>query len=81
VQWLLSVNHDDLPADAVAAGRTTHRSLTVDGGEVEFSEGFTDLHTEVYRATLNGVGFRIADARPSIELTYHIRTAAARCQG
>jgi UDP-N-acetyl-2-amino-2-deoxyglucuronate dehydrogenase len=76
VRWVLSVNHSDLPPEALAAGRTTHRSLTVDGTEVEFSEGFTDLHTEVYRATMNGAGFGIADARPSIELTYRIRSAA-----
>jgi UDP-N-acetyl-2-amino-2-deoxyglucuronate dehydrogenase len=77
VRWLLSVNQSDLPAEAVAAGRTTHRSLTIDGAEVEFSDGFADLHTEVYRATLSGKGFGIADARPSIELTYRIRSAAA----
>ena len=58
VRWFLSVDHSDLPPEAVAAGRTTHRSLTVDGTEVEFSEGFTDLHTEVYRATLNGARLR-----------------------
>ncbi len=74
VRWLLSVNQSDLPPQARAAGRTTHRSLTIDGTEVEFSEGFADLHTEVYRATLDGRGFGIADARPSIELTHRIRT-------
>ncbi len=78
VRWLLSVNHADLPPEAVTAGKTTYRSLTVDGAEVEFSEGFTDLHSDVYRATLRGEGFGIADARPSIELTYRIRSAAAK---
>lgn len=76
VRWRLSVNPADLPAPAVAGGKTTYRSLTMDGAEVEFSEGFADLHTEVYRATLAGRGFSIADARPSIELTYRIRTTA-----
>ena len=47
----------------------------MDGKEVEFSEGFTDLHTRVYEETLAGRGFGIADARPSIELTYGIRMA------
>jgi UDP-N-acetyl-2-amino-2-deoxyglucuronate dehydrogenase len=74
VYWLLSVNQSDLPEEACAAGRTTHRSLTIDGTQVEFSEGFSDLHTEIYRATLNGNGFGISDARSSIELTYRIRT-------
>ncbi|MBN1461773.1 MAG: Gfo/Idh/MocA family oxidoreductase [Armatimonadetes bacterium] len=73
VHWLLSVDHVDLPPQAVDAGRTTHRSLQVDGEEVEFSDGFADLHTDVYRATLAGRGFGIVDARPSIELTYRIR--------
>ena len=76
VRWLLSVDPQDLPAQAKAAGKTTYRSITVDGKEVEFSEGFADLHTRVYEETLAGRGFRIGDARPSIELTYAIRTAS-----
>jgi len=75
VRWFLSVDSQDLPAQAKTAGKTTYRSITVDGKEVEFSEGFTDLHTRVYDETLAGRGFGIADARPSIELTYAIRTA------
>ncbi len=75
VRWFLSVDSKDLPNQAKAAGKTTYRSITVDGKEVEFSEGFTDLHTRVYEETLAGRGFGIADARPSIELTYAIRTA------
>lgn len=74
VNWQLSVNHADLPPQAVAAGKTTYRSLLLDGAEVEFSAGFTDLHTEVYRGILAGGGFTTADARPSIELAYKIRT-------
>jgi UDP-N-acetyl-2-amino-2-deoxyglucuronate dehydrogenase len=75
VRWFLSVDSTDLPTQAKAAGKTTYRSITVDGKEVEFSEGFTDLHTRVYQETLAGRGFGIAEARPSIELTYEIRTA------
>ena len=75
VRWFLSVDAQDLPTQARAAGKTTYRSITVDGREVEFSEGFTDLHTRVYEETLAGRGFGIAEARPSIELTYAIRTA------
>ncbi len=74
VRWLLSVDRTDLPPEALTAGSATHRGLTIDGAEVEFSGGFTDLHTEIYRATLAGRGFGIADARPSIELAYRIRT-------
>jgi UDP-N-acetyl-2-amino-2-deoxyglucuronate dehydrogenase len=75
VRWFLSVDSQDLPFPAKTGGKTTYRSITVDGKEVEFSEGFTDLHTRVYEETLAGRGFGIAEARPSIELTYAIRTA------
>jgi UDP-N-acetyl-2-amino-2-deoxyglucuronate dehydrogenase len=75
VRWFLSVDKEDLPLQAKTAGKTTFRSITVDGKEIEFSEGFTDLHTRVYEETLAGRGFGIVDARPSIELTYAIRTA------
>ncbi len=75
VRWFLSVDRDDLPAATRQANKTTFRSITIDGEEVEFSEGFTDLHTRVYEQTLAGAGFGIADARPSIQLTYDIRHA------
>jgi UDP-N-acetyl-2-amino-2-deoxyglucuronate dehydrogenase len=69
------VDADDLPPQVQAANKTTYRSITVNGQEIEFSEGFADLHTRVYEETLAGRGFGIAEARPSIELTYGIRTA------
>ena len=75
VRWFLSVDVNDLPETAVASGKNTFRSITVDGQEVEFSGGFTDLHTRVYEETLAGRGFGIQDARPSIELTHRIRTS------
>ncbi len=74
VRWFLSVDSRDLPFPAKAGGKTTYRSITVDGKEIEFSEGFTDLHTRVYEETLAGRGFGIAEARPSITLTHAIRT-------
>ena len=75
VRWFLSVDVNDLPEAAVASGKKTFRSITVDGQEIEFSGGFTDLHTRVYEETLAGRGFGIQDARPSIELTHRIRTS------
>jgi len=75
VCWYLSVEKNDLPYAIQLSGRTTFRSIIVDGKEVEFSEGFSNLHTRVYEETLAGRGFRIKDARPSIELTYAIRFA------
>jgi UDP-N-acetyl-2-amino-2-deoxyglucuronate dehydrogenase len=73
VQWFLSTDAADLPFAAVPGLRTTYRSMTVDGEQLEFSDGFTDLHTRVYEEVLAGRGFGIEDARPSIELTYRIR--------
>jgi len=73
VNWSLSIDRNDLPYPAQPGGKSTFRSLTIDGDEIEFSEGFTDLHTRVYEETLAGRGFTIEDARPSIELVHRIR--------
>jgi len=73
VQWFLSVDRHDLPFAAVPGKSATFRSITVDGADVEFSDGFTDLHRRVYEACLGGEGFGIPDARPSIELVHRIR--------
>jgi UDP-N-acetyl-2-amino-2-deoxyglucuronate dehydrogenase len=81
VKWFLSVRPSDLPSAATPAGRTTFRSITMDGSEVEFTEGFTDLHTRIYERTLAGAGHGIADARPSIELAYRIRTEPVGAAG
>jgi UDP-N-acetyl-2-amino-2-deoxyglucuronate dehydrogenase len=73
VSWFMSADPADLPVEATAAKRTTFRSITVDGEEVEFSEGFTDLHTRSYDEILAGRGFGIDDARASIELAHRVR--------
>lgn len=73
VRWFLSLDNNDLPKPATDKGMRTFRSITVDGKEIEFSGGFTDLHTETYQNILNGNGFGIEDARESIELTDFIR--------
>jgi UDP-N-acetyl-2-amino-2-deoxyglucuronate dehydrogenase len=73
VKWYLSIDKNDLPAEAIEKGRSTHRSITVDDKELEFTEGFTDLHTRVYEKILAGNGFGISHARPSIETVYNIR--------
>ena len=74
VRWFLSVDARDLPFVPEPGGRATFRSITVDGEEVEFSEGFTDLHTVVYREVLAGRGFGLDDVRPSIDLAHRMRT-------
>jgi UDP-N-acetyl-2-amino-2-deoxyglucuronate dehydrogenase len=73
VKWFLSIDRNDLPESATECGLSTFRSITVDGKEVEFSEGFTDLHTVVYQRTLDGNGFGLDDARPAISLAHNIR--------
>jgi len=73
VRWFLSVDRRDLPQEAANGGKTTYRSIIVDGEEFEFSGGFADLHTVVYRDILAGGGFGIEDCRPSIELVYKLR--------
>ena len=73
VKWSLSVDKEDLPEAAVQKGKTTFRSLTINGEEFEFSDGFTDLHTVVYKDILSGKGFGIEDARASINLAHEIR--------
>lgn len=74
VRWFLSVDARDLPFSPEPGGRATFRSITVDGEEVEFSEGFSDLHTVVYREVLAGRGFGLDDVRPSIDLAHRMRT-------
>ena len=77
VRWFLSLDRSDVPEAAGAAGKNTFRSITVDGEEIEFSEGFTDLHTVVYREILAGRGFGMEDARASIDLVHQLRNAVA----
>lgn len=73
VKWFLSIDQQDLPQDVKSKGQTTFRSITIDGQEIEFSEGFTDLHTLVYQEILKGNGYGLLDAKPSIELVHKIR--------
>lgn len=72
VEWFLSLEDSDIPEHA--KDQRTYRSITIDGEELEFSGGFTDLHTRVYEETLEGRGFGIEDARESIEMVYNLRT-------
>lgn len=73
VKWMLSINEQDLPAEAKLKGKRTFRSLQMNGNEIEFSDGFTELHTKSYSEILAGRGFGLDEARPSIELAHEIR--------
>jgi UDP-N-acetyl-2-amino-2-deoxyglucuronate dehydrogenase len=75
VRWFLSLDYRSIPDEVLATGQRTYRSITVDGEEMEFSGGFTELHTESYRKILAGEGFGIDDARPSIITVHEIRNA------
>jgi UDP-N-acetyl-2-amino-2-deoxyglucuronate dehydrogenase len=73
VRWYLSLDKQDVLLGSETKSRNTFRSIRVDGQEIEFSEGFADLHTQVYRDILSGGGFGVEDARASIQLAYQIR--------
>lgn len=73
VNWFLSINYNHIPDAVKNAGKRTYRTLSIENEELEFSEGFTDLHTLSYRQILEGKGFGIAEARPSIEVVHSIR--------
>jgi UDP-N-acetyl-2-amino-2-deoxyglucuronate dehydrogenase len=73
IRWFLSVDRNDLPA-AVAKDKTTYRSVLLNGEEIEFSDGFADLHTRSYEEILDGRGFGLDDVRPSVEIVSAIRS-------
>jgi UDP-N-acetyl-2-amino-2-deoxyglucuronate dehydrogenase len=73
VRWFLSINLEDVPKDLQAKGQRTYRSITLDGQEVEFSDGFTELHNEVYRRTLTGQGFGLEDTYQAIATVAKMR--------
>lgn len=75
IRWFLSIDYNDIPEDIRKTGKRTYRLLTMGNEEVEFSEGFTDLHTEMYREIIAGNGFGIADAKQSINVVYKIRNS------
>ena len=73
VSWMLSVDKSLLPLEAVKAGKTTFRSIKIDGEEFEFSEGFTELHNRVYEEILSGKGYGLEAARVAIRIVENIR--------
>lgn len=75
VRWFLSVDVEDVPADQLAKGQRTYRSITVDGEEIEFSGGFTDLHIRSYEEILAGRGFGLEENRTAIRTVAAIRSA------
>lgn len=74
INWKLSLDINDVPEKIRQKGQRTFRSIKIEGKEIEFSDGFTDLHTVTYQKILNGEGFGLEDARPSIEIVHKIRS-------
>jgi UDP-N-acetyl-2-amino-2-deoxyglucuronate dehydrogenase len=74
VRWFLSVDEADLPKAVKESGKFAYRSMTMDDQELEFSDGFTNLHTRSYEEILAGNGFGICEARPAIELVHRINS-------
>ncbi len=73
VRWFLSIDYDYIPEDIKAKGQRTFRSINVEGEEVEFSGGFTDLHTQTYQQIIDGKGYGIQETRTAIEIVHDIR--------
>jgi UDP-N-acetyl-2-amino-2-deoxyglucuronate dehydrogenase len=76
VRWFLSINAKYLPEKVKSKGQTTFRSIVIDGQELEFSGGFTDLHTMVYKDILDGGGYGLDAARTAIDIVHEIRNAS-----
>lgn len=74
VRWFLSINSETVPEELRAKGKKTYRSILLEGEEIEFSDGFTELHTESYKNILAGNGFGLDQARSSIQIVHDIRT-------
>ena len=77
VNWYLSINAENLPESAKKKGLPTFRTLTIAGEEIEFSKGFTDLHTVSYQKIIEGKGYGLLDAKNSIEIVSKIRNTKA----
>jgi UDP-N-acetyl-2-amino-2-deoxyglucuronate dehydrogenase len=75
VRWFLSINGDTLPHQIKEKGKTTYRSMILEGEEIEFSDGFTDLHTKSYKNIIDGKGFRISESLKSIKIVHDIRNS------
>jgi UDP-N-acetyl-2-amino-2-deoxyglucuronate dehydrogenase len=75
VRWFLSINEETVPEELRKEGKRTYRSMKIEGQEIEFSDGFTDLHTTSYKEVLAGRGFKLIEAKPSIQIVHDIRHA------
>jgi UDP-N-acetyl-2-amino-2-deoxyglucuronate dehydrogenase len=75
VRWFLSLRFEDLPQEAINAGKRSYRCITIDGQPFDFTDGFQDLHTKLYEEVLKGNGFGLDENRNAIQIVYDIRNA------
>jgi UDP-N-acetyl-2-amino-2-deoxyglucuronate dehydrogenase len=73
VEWFLSIDYDQIPAEIKQQGKRTFRTLNMEGEEIEFSDGFTELHTNSYKGILQGNGYGVLDTKKAIEIVSEIR--------
>lgn len=81
IRWFLSIDEKDVPADIQAKGQRTYRSIQINNEEIEFSDGFTELHTKSYQEILAGNGFGLDSARPSVNIVHHLRNTNIKSNG
>ena len=81
VRWFLSTDENDLPEEMIEKGQRTYRSILIDKEEIEFSGGFTELHTKSYEEILKGNGFGLESARSSIGIVHYLRNTKIKNQG
>jgi len=81
VRWFLSIEEESLPNEIKKLNQRTYRSISIDGKEVEFSGGFSELHTKSYQDILEGNGFGLQDVKPSIEIVHNIRNMELTANG
>lgn len=75
VEWFLSIDYDQIPEDVKQQGKRTFRTLNMEREEIEFSDGFTELHTNSYKEMLNGNGFGILETKNAIDMVSKIRNS------
>jgi UDP-N-acetyl-2-amino-2-deoxyglucuronate dehydrogenase len=78
IRWFLSINEQTIPEELRKQGKRTYRSMKIENEQIEFSDGFTDLHTESYKNILEGKGFKLNEARKSIEIVHAIRNTTPK---
>jgi UDP-N-acetyl-2-amino-2-deoxyglucuronate dehydrogenase len=73
IKWMLSIEANKLPNEIKQQGKNTYRALSINGEEIEFNDGFSELHTQSYMEILNAKGFSLEDTKDGIQITHSLR--------